>query len=258
MEISSPELVILDKTHPRSLVNLLPDPVVRALDGHLNNHLKKALFFKTENELFSALRSGEKTPTATDNRIRIKFWIEYDRVQSTNEPRLVMTNIIGNTISRELFYGHYIVRAERLAWMLCPPIDYAARGEEALCFAINRLREILEVPIKNRQGQIIPGAAKVILDITKFLDERLYGAYPTRAVTKRESAEWGSQNGKVKKGLAVAAALVVEEETKDLVNQNIEAMSIEQAHRKLKELEAEERKMGLYTAPGPVPVGENE
>jgi hypothetical protein len=249
----APEIVMFDETNPRSLVNLLPEPVANHLRHFTSkNFPKRQLFTMSESELLTVLRRAEKTPTMIDDRVRIKFWIEYDRVQATNEVHMSMANVISNTISRELFYKYYIPRPERLAWMLCPPLDYVAQGEEALRFGINRLREMMEMPIHNKAGILMPGAASAVLQIVKFLDERIYGCLPTREITEARSKVLGAMRRGKPLPVQVSA------DVKDMLNKTAESLTVEEAFKKLRKLEEEEKKMGIFTGPHTVPVGEEE
>ena len=137
-------LTIWDETNPRSVFNLLPQSV--------KNHLTEAfkakpeIFNMDEYVLYRTLSRNNIQPSPTDNTIRMKFWIEYDDCQMNMKKNMDITRIISGICSSEYWYGVYLKSHTRLAWMLCKPVGYATKTEEALEFAAEQIRDILAQP----------------------------------------------------------------------------------------------------------------
>lgn len=128
---------------PDSLISLLPPKVAAMILAALESH--PHLFDKSETELFQYLRGEQATPTPSDNRLRIKFWIEYDRCRMRQERKLAINHVIAGICYQEYFYAHYLPNPFKLAWMVCMPTGYAVKTMESLEFGIDRMRSILEM-----------------------------------------------------------------------------------------------------------------
>lgn len=176
-EHQNEELSIWDES-PGSLINMLPDEVrAKLLKAQKEN---PDLFTMDEQELSKALRSLNQTPTATDNRLRLKFWYEFDRAKENGSNKIVIANVIAGVCSKELFYKHYLARAGKCSWLVCPPSNYKTKIVEALEFGIDQLRDILETPHYelNKDGSRGPLNTKVAslkVAIFKMLDDRKNG-----------------------------------------------------------------------------------
>lgn len=171
-----PEIIFWDETDPLSVINLVPDPLRRQLEL-LRRSDKAHLLDLTETDLFKALDRLNQRPNPTDNRLRVKFWLEYDRLHETAErvsPRMVCANITSRVCSRELFYKHYITNHPRLAWLLCPPASYMARMQEALNFGVDQVREILALP-PNEVNREVRAAADMKIRLVHGLDQLFRG-----------------------------------------------------------------------------------
>lgn len=128
-----------------SLLSLLPTAVADSIRSAAA--LRPDLFDKTEQELNKYLKQNDSyQPTAADNRLRLKFWTEYDRVQQSGGKALVVEHIIAGICYREHFYGNYLKNPLKVAWIVCMPVGYWAKSVEALEFGIEQLRDILEIP----------------------------------------------------------------------------------------------------------------
>lgn len=182
------ELSIWDPENLSSVINMVPDEIkARLLDARVQD---PELFEKDEQELFSFLRHRKATPTATDNRLRLKFWFEYDRAKES-QGKLVVTNVISNVCSRELFYAHYLKRATKVAWLLCPPADYSHKISEALEFGLEQMRDILAQShtITDKDGNLIGidhKLASLKLQVFKVLDDRKNGM-ATQKIEKKSA-----------------------------------------------------------------------
>lgn len=166
--------LIWEKEDPRALINLVPDSLAKVMDQTV--FTRPELFDKDERELYKYLRSINAGPTPTDNRLRLKFWMEYDRVMSEGHSTLNMQNVVAGVCSRDYFLRLYINSPTRLCWMLTPPAGYAIRTEEALDFGLEQLRDILEQPHVDEKGKVDVKLAETKAKIVAMLDQRVKGA----------------------------------------------------------------------------------
>ncbi len=169
MEKKKNEMIIRDKDHPRSIVNLVPEAVQRAI-----MKLPDSMVDIGEPALRKILHERKVEITPLDERLRFMFWREYDTAQNNNRD-MTMTNVYYGICSRDSFYLS-LQNKERTAWMLCPPVDYEIATEEALIYGINQLRDILAMDHIGLMNKIDPKLAAVKLDIVKMLDARVKGA----------------------------------------------------------------------------------
>lgn len=188
------EITIFDEADPASVISMVPDKVREAL---LACHAEAPkLFDMDEQSLDAHLRKVKIPPSATDNRLRLKFWIEYDRCKADSISAMTMTHVISNICSKEFFYNHYLKRPSKCAWLLCPPISYSHKLEEALEFGLEQLRDILSTPhweeSLDRDG--LPTTptfnakiASLKLSVFKTLDDRKHGIATQRIESTSKS-----------------------------------------------------------------------
>lgn len=170
-----PEVILWDDTDNGALINLVPDKVAERMREALQ---KSPKYFELDEEaLIKKLRDDKNTPTQTDHRLRLKFWIEYDRVKDGGHREMIMTNVIANVCSRELFYKHYLTQPGKVAWLMCPPVAYIHKAQ-ALYFGISQLRDLLETPHKDDRGHVNVTLGALKLKIVQHLEDRLNGATP--------------------------------------------------------------------------------
>ena len=168
-----------------SVENLLPEDIKDLL-------LRKAVLNQAiEDE--EVLRKRVK-PSIVLNRLRLGFWKEYDYAQFKGK-KMCLENIYRGVCSEEEFLN--ILETTRYgAWLLKPPTDYISNLEEALCTGINRLREMLEIPLYEerhvkvgrdeyvKQKVFDKGAAEILLKVVNMVDSRVNGAVVQRSISE--------------------------------------------------------------------------
>src|ERR1041384_7730963 len=82
---------LADRSNPISVVNLVPGAVGKALEDALFTNPE--FFDKDERALWVFLRKDNKQPTPTDNRLRLKFWMEYDNAMAKGA-RMNLANVV--------------------------------------------------------------------------------------------------------------------------------------------------------------------
>lgn len=228
---------LFDRSNPTSLINLLPTAIATAIDEHYFTNPE--LFDKDERDLAKHLRSVQRTPSPTDHRIRMKFWMEYDNAMALGRP-LRAGAIFSNVCHTEYFYKNYLKNPHKVAWMMSLPSGYLTKVEEALEFGIEQLRDILEVPHMDENGKLNSKVAQLKAKIVAMLDMRLKGAPTQKTVSMNintsnkavAQAAMGITSEDLRKKLHAlelddrrAAHLPINKETGDNVKPDIEVES---------------------------------
>lgn len=167
-------LCIWDEEHPRSLINLVSERVKEEMKKGVVGH--PDFFDRDERDLLLLLKRNALGPSPMDNRIRLKFWMEYDYCQHYQKEAIDLARVTSGICSFEYFYRKYITCVSKLSWMLCPPTGYVVKSEEALEFGLDQLREILELPLVDANGKVNASLANIKVRITEMLDNRVKGA----------------------------------------------------------------------------------
>lgn len=163
------EMIVRDPNHPRAIINLVPEAVVNAI-----KRLPEEYMDQGESELRLLFAAKKWAPSILDDRVRFMFWREYDQAQN-NMRQMLMTHVYYGVCSRESFYL-LLQNKNRVAWILCPPVDYMLGAEEALTYGLEQLRDILSRPHTSMMGVVDSKAAGIKLEIVRMLDARVKGA----------------------------------------------------------------------------------
>ena len=167
----------LDRDSERALYNISPENIKKQLrNGGVQKYLKM-----DEDKLKEQLN-----PTVHNNRLRISFWKEYDLAQSEGRD-IAEVNIYRGICTLEK-YEASLKSTKLAAWVLTPPTNYVVAMEESLSQGIDKMREILEMPLyitefkKNENGEIerlnLPNTkvAELVIKTVNMLDLRVKGA----------------------------------------------------------------------------------
>lgn len=167
------EYSLFDENDPHALINMVP---AVAREAFLTARRKRPeLMGLDERELKARLKEEEISPNATDNRIRLKFWMEYDVAREKGR-NLHITYAFAGICTNEFFYKKYLTSPTRVAWLLCVPTTYSAISEEALHFGLEQLRDILETPHLFPDGKPNTKLMEIKAKIVHMLDLRVRGA----------------------------------------------------------------------------------
>lgn len=170
------ELVFYDAQNPRCVVNLLSEKLkanALKLAPHLLDCTTKELEQKFE-------------PSMLDRQLRQAFWDEYFLTQDNSLPKMRMEAVYSKSCSREMFYK-IVDNDIRYAWILKPPEEYTLKMKALLEIGLERLHEIIKLPIETERFHPKTNAViksintKLIGEIIKavaILDNRVRGAVP--------------------------------------------------------------------------------
>ncbi len=166
------ELVFFDPKNPRSIISMVPEMFAKRMQALWLSD-DAYLLGMPDHKLRGELIRRGKCPTATDSRIRLQFWLEYDRVQAEPRPEAMeMAYVIGFAMAKEAFYIHYIQDNCALAWLLCPPAQYVHALEEVLRESMERIRLALQVDVTKANGEPNGRALAFILKTDRELFQR--------------------------------------------------------------------------------------
>lgn len=209
---------LYDPNEPRSVVNLVAPKIAEAFQSAFAR--RPDLFGLDDRELHKKLKLEESTPTATDNRLRLKFWAEFDRAQENHDTMKVM-NIIKGVCSAEVLY-RYIKHPEKVSWLLTPPTSYEVTLEEGLNYGMEQMRKILDLPEELPNGTINTKVLELKIKVTAMFEMRLKGGITQKVENKNLNVSVATTDK------AVAAALA--------------SGSMEDLNKRIKELESRERR----------------
>lgn len=182
------EIVFFDPQNPRAITNMVPDMLAKRIK-ELWQSDDAYLLGMTEQRLRGELVRRGKCPSATDSRIRLQFWLDYDRLQNEDDPtkkELNMAYVIGFAMAKEAFYIHYITDNCALAWILCPPNEYIQALEEVLRESMERVRESLSVDIHKNNGEANGRVLAYLLKTDQVLFQRWAALRKMAGVTLTE------------------------------------------------------------------------
>lgn len=216
--------------NPKSVIRLLPTAIQKTAIEAAQNETE--LFKMDEQTLYKTLREKKLIPTATDHQLRYRFWIEYDLCQTENKTGINMSPVFANIMDKDTFYKEYLPKSYKIAWLLCPPIDYVAKAKEALDYGMGQLREILSIPNYDESGKLNTTLASLKLKIVTMLDNRVNGMAKQQIEQK---------------------TLTVHTADRRLINSLNQEMNQEKMDNRLRELEKRERQ-AMHLNPEVIPV----
>jgi hypothetical protein len=174
------------RSEPRSLINIVPNVAAESFisaskeDPHLFGH--------DEEGLHKILKATGAIPSATDNRLRVAFWMEYERAQVAGS-QMELRNVYSGVCSKPYFYQTYLNNSAKVAWLTCQISSYEKYADEAITFGLTQLREVLALPhaefhedgsVKKIDTKLIELKAKIIFG----LEARRKGAVVQRVEQK--------------------------------------------------------------------------
>lgn len=167
---------LFDREDPRSVYNLLPEPILRRITA-----VPTDLLLKTEEELAEMTTKGRFA--VLDYRLRQTFWKEYERAAANLVP-MNMANVVAGVVNKSHFTGRYLTDPIRVAFMLQPPTDYKVALEETLTTLVEKLRQVADLPVHDEDGKPIYKNIDLILKAFPHVDNRVKGGVTQRLETK--------------------------------------------------------------------------
>lgn len=192
-DFSKHELVLLDESDERSLVNIVPPKFREAIQNLANNFPE--YLEETELDLQRIVK-----PTPLDDRLRVAFWHEYTAAQDLGRD-IKLANVFSNYCSDFYFYSKFITRPEKVAWIICRPANYMQSLEASLNNGKNRLDELMRMELFHPNGMLKVEETKLFLKAYKMLDDRVKGSVIQRIEKKTQHIPFDDEPDKLKKEL---------------------------------------------------------
>lgn len=155
-----------------------PDSVINRTQGELRAAIERAEQSKEARKIQGfhprALKDNIK-PDPRDNRLRISFWDEYSRAVERDH-LMRIDQIYAGVTTYEVFRDDYLSDPRLVGFLLNIPFSYMKNAEEILLSGLDRLRDIIDLPLVNSKGQVQPAVANAIIKAVEMLDKRVKGA----------------------------------------------------------------------------------
>lgn len=217
------EALELSSEERKSVTEMLPPYVCNAIA-----EIPENLRLMDDRELRRHVR-----PNPTVQALRNSFWIEYARCIDKETKWLSISQIISGICSIE-YWAQAVLKSPGLVeWVLRPPISYTRAMEEALYFGVEKVRDILDLPFKStvigkdgfEREVIDTKVAELVLKAFMIIDTRVKGSVIQRSEIK--SLNVTASNNELRNAM--------------------EAQSMEELNKKLKELQKKEASLDMQT-----------
>lgn len=164
---------VKDRSNPRAIINLIK-----------NTAFEQAIL-AVPDEYYLSEDNHPVRVSVTDDMIKTAFWNEYDLAQAKAK-NINVENIYVRCCSRDYFFKQFLTNSRKVAWLLTPPPSYEVMLDALLSKGLQRLYEILSLPLENTvidnkgnpHTEVDAKIAHVIYQITKDIDIRVKGAIP--------------------------------------------------------------------------------
>lgn len=132
--------------------------------------IPEAYISMTDKELFKTCN-----PSPIDYALRTAFWREYDRhYLNGSVGRIKTTDFCAGVCTPSYFYS-LIKRPATLLWIIKPKQTYHREMESILSRGIERLWEIIEIPIYDENQKVDHRLASIVLAAIKQVEDRVQG-----------------------------------------------------------------------------------
>lgn len=163
---------VLTQSNPKALINMLPEEA--------RKYILEVIYKKENEQLFEWFINGDEsslqrqlTPSRVDNTLRYCLWTEHAFAIDRGEKAINCTRVYAPVCSRQTWNA--ICKSKRIFWILTPPVDLMAMNRMAYQKGIERLYDILDLPLVGPDGKVNAGLAGLQLKIVALLDVRLNG-----------------------------------------------------------------------------------
>lgn len=113
-------------------------------------------------------------PSQTLEGLRTSFWAEYNL--ATNSGRKMVFARVWAGICTDIFFYRVVETPGLFTFVLTPPLNYRVSMDAMLKLSLERMHEILNVPMFNRDGKFLPDVAKIVQKAYEMIAYRQLGA----------------------------------------------------------------------------------
>lgn len=146
-------------------------------------------------------------PEPRDAKLRQGFWEEYSRAID-RDSNMRIEYIPGGVCTLELFM-EMIADPEKMGYLLNAPTSYMRNAEDLLNVTMDRLRDILELPLVNSKGQVQGAVVSAVLKAAEMLDKRVRGAVLQRVAVHQHHTQGGQVVGMDDSGVLASDQLAL-------------------------------------------------
>lgn len=167
--------LVLTEDDPQSIYKLVPEWLADKI-----RKIPKEYWDLSTEDLRRKVRPGKVVET-----LRYSFWLEYNATVFQGKKGIVLQRVYG-PICTDVYFGNEVCNSPLLlCWMLHPPQNYTNCLEALLDHSLERVREIVNLPIVDEETKKVDHKiAKMIIDIHDKLQDRLKGTVVQRLETK--------------------------------------------------------------------------
>jgi len=173
---SAEEIVLHEDGNPWAVANMLTGVMREKF-----NEIPAQYFGMHERHLEALAR-----PSELDEQLRLSFWDEY--FVCIDAKKMIDTKrIFGRLCTKDYFYKTVVYVPAKYAYMLQPPSQYTYRMRGLLNLGHKRLRQILEMPLKD--GKNVPNIKLIseIVKIVTMLENRVHGSVVQKIDVKQQT-----------------------------------------------------------------------
>lgn len=136
-------LSIKDIENPFSVINIVPEWLAELIKGIPDSTFKMA-----HKSLVTQAR-----PSKAEERLRLSFWSEYDRVIHRDQPEINLANVFGGVYEEQAFKDLVSESKFKLAYMLSPPPSLNLVLDEVIHTGYDQMKKIMDEPLVDENGK---------------------------------------------------------------------------------------------------------
>lgn len=177
----NPAFSIYDESNPLSLINKVPDkmrPLMRLIREKI-----PSVHMMTEASLREAAHADDQ-----DDRVRIAFWDEYDRA-CTNNTKMLLSRFLQGTIPLETWLAVYERNPYKFLFVITPIKSYAQAMRALLNRGLDRLNDILALPIVRSDGKPDTAVISQVMKAIQMIDLRVKGSIIQKVQIQQQSLQ---------------------------------------------------------------------
>ena len=157
----------------KAAIALLPEQEKFIIEAHFNR--SQDLFRLSEKVLTNRMEQMGYKVSSTENLLRNRFWLEYDHAVTGGFSKMRIEEIIRGVCSFSFFRETFLANAYLVAYLMLPPINFKAKQEETLLYALDKLRAVLDIDAIGPNNQVDTKVIRAQLAIYQILEKRVQG-----------------------------------------------------------------------------------
>lgn len=188
-QLPAPALERMAEERPTAVYEDEPLSLLSLLEGKLRDAVLRVSPEMQRWDEKELATHGGVSYTRTDHALRASFWREYDKACALGRERITVKSIIAGICSETYFYERFLNEPARVAWMVLPHSVYAKEMEAILHRGTQRLWELMEMPIRDKDGRVDPRRAEALLKVIQEVQNRVRGMAVQRVEKKEVSLQ---------------------------------------------------------------------